>query len=276
MVIHRRRRRCDAEAGGRPCSELALVCHSGGAYPGARHSLDTRPRQIAARSRRSLLFVFGFSGSGREIARVSVSGCAAWAPGLRPTTTSHPRYGLDCFLLSVSRCSARGLEVTIIVVTFGAAARAFPARPWRRPSHRGHRRRARLRRAVERIPRSALAVVVGTLLSAFGTSGAVEGNRNAWPGSDLSIIALAAWYFLASRLLHHVAPSASRTRKSEVNHVAFLAAPRKTRAHSLARPFVTSGTGYHRERLDRCRGVAAIICDLGAAHRGRASWWIPP
>jgi len=73
------------------------------------------------------------------------------------------------------------------------------------------------------------------------------------------------------RLVHHVAPSASRTRKSEVNHVAFLAAPRKTRAHSLApglRDVLVRV--HHRGRLDRCRGGGSrIICDLGAARRGR-------
>jgi len=54
------------------------------------------------------------------------------------------------------------------------------------------------RRAVERIPRSALQLLVGTLLSAFGTFWAVEGLGIAWPGADLFIIALAAWYVLAA------------------------------------------------------------------------------
>ena len=63
-------------------------------------------------------------------------------------------------------------------------------------------------RAVERIPRSALQLLVGTLLSAFGTFWAVEGLGITWPGADLAIIALAAWYILAaaayiSRLRQH-------------------------------------------------------------------------
>jgi uncharacterized membrane protein len=52
------------------------------------------------------------------------------------------------------------------------------------------------RRLVERIPRSALQLLVGTLLSAFGSFWAVEGLGIAWPGGDLAIIALAAWYVL--------------------------------------------------------------------------------
>lgn len=41
-------------------------------------------------------------------------------------------------------------------------------------------------------------IVVGTLLSAFGSFRAVEGLGIAWPGGDLFIIALAAWYVLAA------------------------------------------------------------------------------
>jgi uncharacterized membrane protein len=93
-----------------------------------------------------------------------------------------------------------GLEVTIIVVTFGAAARAFPTAALAAAAAlvviggAG----ALARRAVERIPRSALQLLVGTLLSAFGTFWAVEGLGIAWPGADLAIIALAAWYILAA------------------------------------------------------------------------------
>jgi uncharacterized membrane protein len=51
---------------------------------------------------------------------------------------------------------------------------------------------------VERIPRSALQLLVGILLSAFGSFWATEGLGIAWPGADLFIIALAAWYVLAA------------------------------------------------------------------------------
>ena len=54
------------------------------------------------------------------------------------------------------------------------------------------------RRLVERIPRSALQLLVGILLSAFGSFWATEGLGIAWPGADLIIIALAAWYVLAA------------------------------------------------------------------------------
>jgi uncharacterized membrane protein len=51
---------------------------------------------------------------------------------------------------------------------------------------------------VERIPRSALQLVVGTLLSSFGTFWAVEGLGVAWPGSDAAILGLVGWYLLAA------------------------------------------------------------------------------
>jgi uncharacterized membrane protein len=53
-------------------------------------------------------------------------------------------------------------------------------------------------RVVQRIPRSALQLLVGTLLSSFGTFWAVEGMGIDWPGSDAAILALVAWYALAA------------------------------------------------------------------------------
>src|SRR6266542_506700 len=54
------------------------------------------------------------------------------------------------------------------------------------------------RGAVQRIPRSALQLLVGTLLSSFGTFWAVEGLGVAWPGSDAAILVLVGWYVLAA------------------------------------------------------------------------------
>jgi uncharacterized membrane protein len=51
---------------------------------------------------------------------------------------------------------------------------------------------------VQRIPRSALQLLVGTLLSSFGTFWAVEGLGVAWPGSDAAILVLVGWYALAA------------------------------------------------------------------------------
>jgi uncharacterized membrane protein len=149
----------------------------------------------------SLLFVFGLQWLRKGIRRVSASGLRGM--GARAATDDDiPTHGVDwiAFLLSFRGVVLEGLEVTIIVVTFGAAARAFPTAVLGAAAAlvviggAG----ALARRAVERIPRSVLQLVVGTLLSAFGTFWAVEGLRITWPGGDLSIIALAAWYVLAA------------------------------------------------------------------------------
>src|SRR5712691_5781909 len=158
----------------------------------------------------SLLFVFGLQWLRKGIRRVAASGFRGM--GARNATGDDiPGHGMDwtAWLLAFKGVLLEGLEVTIIVVTFGAAARAFPTAALAAAAAlvvicgAG----ALARRAVERIPRSALQLVVGTLLSAFGTFWAVEGLGIAWPGADLAIIALASWYILAaayiSRLRRH-------------------------------------------------------------------------
>jgi hypothetical protein len=100
-----------------------------------------------------------------------------------------PAHGVDwiAFLLAFRGVVLEGLEVAIIVATFGAAARAFPSAALAAAAAliviggAG----ALARRAVERIPRSALQLLVGTLLSAFGSFWAVEGLGIAWPGVRL-------------------------------------------------------------------------------------------
>jgi uncharacterized membrane protein len=51
---------------------------------------------------------------------------------------------------------------------------------------------------VQRIPRSALQLIVGTLLSSFGTFWSVQGLGIAWPGNDLAIVGLIGWYVLTA------------------------------------------------------------------------------
>jgi uncharacterized membrane protein len=149
----------------------------------------------------SLLLVFGLQWLRKGIRRVAANGLRGM--GARGATDADiPSHGLDwtAWLLSFKGVLLEGLEVAIIAVTFGAAARAFPTAALAAAAAlvviggAG----ALAHRAVERIPRSALQLLVGTLLSAFGTFWAVEGLGVAWPGADLAIITLAAWYALAA------------------------------------------------------------------------------
>ena len=144
----------------------------------------------------SLLFVFGLQWLRKGIRRVAANGLRGM--GARNATDDDiPAHGVDwiAFLLAFRGVVLEGLEVAIIVATFGAAAGAFPSAALAAAAAlviiggAG----ALARRLVERIPRSAL-----QLLSAFGSFWAVEGLGIAWPGADLFVIALVAWYVLAA------------------------------------------------------------------------------
>ena len=60
-------------------------------------------------------------------------------------------------------------------------------------------------RVVARIPRRALQMFVGALLTTFGTFWAGEGLRVGWPGNDLSLLWLGALYVAAALVLVRVA-----------------------------------------------------------------------
>jgi uncharacterized membrane protein len=55
-----------------------------------------------------------------------------------------------------------------------------------------------LKTPVVRIPRSALQLIVGTLLTSFGTFWSLEGLGMTWPQSDLDIVALIVLYAAAA------------------------------------------------------------------------------
>ncbi len=97
-----------------------------------------------------------------------------------------------------------GLEVAVIVVTFGAASSV--ALGWAATGAvlavlavvaLG----LALRRPASRVPENAMKFVVGIMLLSFGTFWAGEGLGIAWWGADLSIVLLAAGYLAVSGLL---------------------------------------------------------------------------
>ena len=149
----------------------------------------------------SLLLVFGLQWLGKGIRRVSANGLrgmgarAASADGI-------PGHGVDwtAFVLSFKGVLLEGLEIALIVISFGATAQAFPTAILGAAAALVVIAGAGLlaRGVVERIPRSALQLLVGTLLSSFGTFWAVEGLGVAWPGGDGAILALVGWYVLAA------------------------------------------------------------------------------
>jgi uncharacterized membrane protein len=151
----------------------------------------------------ALLLVFGLNWLRKGIRRVA-------AQGLRGTTIGAPtdeeedvpegRPDWTGFVLSFKGVLLEGLEVAFIVVTFGstsnqlgvaaiggiAAVVAVGALG------------LAIQPAVRRIPRSVLQLVVGLLLTTFGTFWAAEGLGVSWPGSDAAILGLLVLYVLTA------------------------------------------------------------------------------
>jgi uncharacterized membrane protein len=168
----------------------------------------------------SLLLVFGLQWLGKGIRRVSANGLR----GMGERTASAagvPAHGVDwtAFVLSFKGVLLEGLEVAFIVVSFGLTAQALGTAMLGAVAAFVVVAGAGLLAVgwVERIPRSALQLVVGTLLSSFGTFWATQGLGVAWPGEDAAILGLVCWYGLAAT--GHVALGRRRVHRPEVQEV---------------------------------------------------------
>jgi uncharacterized membrane protein len=148
-----------------------------------------------------LLVVFGLNWLRKGLRRVSTYGLRGRPLGaVEVDETELGRGGVDWtgFVLSFKGVLLEGLEVAFIVVTFGVT---------------GHQLGVAaiggvaavvvvggiglaIQPAVRRIPRSVLQLVVGLLLTTFGTFWAVEGVGIDWPGTDLAIVGLLVFYSL--------------------------------------------------------------------------------
>jgi uncharacterized membrane protein len=118
------------------------------------------------------------------------------------STDPVPTGGMDwtAFTVSFKGVLLEGLEVVFIVITFGVNARDLT------PALSGAVAAAVLvtgaavviHRPLSRVPENTLKFVVGTMLTAFGTFWAAEGVGMEWPGQDLAIVILIAFYGLSS------------------------------------------------------------------------------
>ena len=149
----------------------------------------------------TLLVLFGLQWYRKGIARVAARGLA----GVGEEAVQDddiPAAGVDwvAFVLSFKGVLLEGLEITLIVVSFGLAAGRLGL------SIAGAAAAVvvigafgfALKDLVTRIPRSLLQLVVGTLLTSFGTFWSLEGLGVTWPQSDVDILALLAVYALAA------------------------------------------------------------------------------
>jgi uncharacterized membrane protein len=149
----------------------------------------------------SLLLVFGLQWLRKGIRRVAANGLTGmgdWSA----SAEGIPAQGVDwtAFTLAFKGVLLEGLEVAFIVVSFGLTAEALPSAVVGAAAAFVVIGAAGVltRGLVQRIPRSALQLLVGTLLSAFGTFWSVEGLGLTWPGDEIAILALAGWYAAAA------------------------------------------------------------------------------
>jgi uncharacterized membrane protein len=156
----------------------------------------------------ALLLVFGLQWLRKGVLRVALQG---WTVGqgkehvddddLRPG-----QFDWTGFLLSFKGVSLEGLEVAVIVIAFGGASGALgsavigAAAAVILLAAIG----AATFRLVARIPRRALQLFVGALLSAFGTFWAGQGVGVIWPGGELSLLCLAGVYAATGGVLLHL------------------------------------------------------------------------
>jgi uncharacterized membrane protein len=156
----------------------------------------------------SLLLVFGLQWLRKGVLRIAAGG---WAVGqgeehvddgdLRPG-----RFDWTGFVLAFKGVSLEGLEVAVIVVAVGGAAGALGSATVGAAAAVvvlaavG----AATYRLVARIPRRALQLFVGALLSAFGTFWAAGGVGVGWPGGDAALLWLAVLYAATGVVLVHV------------------------------------------------------------------------
>ena len=148
----------------------------------------------------SLLLVFGLQWFRKGIMRVAARGLAGIG-GSDPHADEAELWkgpGLDwtAWFLAFKGVVLEGLEVAIIVVSFGAGANQLGVAVIGGVGAIvvvGGIGLA-LHRSVRRIPRSLLQLIVGVLLTTFGTFWALEGLGVEWPGSDASIPGLLVLY----------------------------------------------------------------------------------
>jgi uncharacterized membrane protein len=112
------------------------------------------------------------------------------------------RHGIDwyAFTLAFKGVFLEGLEVAVIVVTFGAAHNAYPLAIVSAlaavivVASVG----VIVHQPLSRVPENTMKFAVGIMLTTFGTFWGAEGAGANWPGSDLAILPLLGLYMLVS------------------------------------------------------------------------------
>jgi len=150
----------------------------------------------------ALLLVFGLQWLRKGVLRVARDGWGVGhtAPDVDSPDSGERGFDWTGFVLSFKGVSLEGLEVAVIVVAFGAAAGAVGSAVVGAAAAiivlgaLG----GLTYRLVARIPRRALQLFVGAMLTTFGTFWAGESLGVAWPGDQSALLALGAVYVVAA------------------------------------------------------------------------------
>jgi uncharacterized membrane protein len=145
----------------------------------------------------ALLLIFGLQWFRKGVMRVAARGLAGVAVHDGDEARRAHR-GMDwtAFVLAFKGVLLEGLEVAFIVVSFGANAHQLGL------AVVGGAGAVvvvggiglSVHRAVSRIPRSLLQLIVGVMLTTFGTFWSLEGLGVSWPAGDATIAGLLAFY----------------------------------------------------------------------------------
>jgi uncharacterized membrane protein len=147
----------------------------------------------------SLLLIFGLQWYRKGIRRVAARGFA----GIKDEHFDEAEWhepGMDwtAFVLAFKGVALEGLEIAFIVVSFGANTNHYDVAVIGAVAAVviiggiG----ASIHPLVRRIPRSVLQLVVGIMLTSFGSFWALEGLGVNWPGNDAAILGLIVVYLV--------------------------------------------------------------------------------
>jgi uncharacterized membrane protein len=153
----------------------------------------------------ALLLVFGLQWLRKAVRRVAAKGFRGDHEEDFEAGGGESRFGLDwtAFVLSFKGVLLEGLEIAFIVVTFGSASKHIwvgavgGASALVLIAGLG----LAFHRSLRTIPRSVLILVVGLLLTTFGTFWSAEGVHVHWPGGELALPVLLGFYSAIAALL---------------------------------------------------------------------------
>jgi uncharacterized membrane protein len=172
---------------------LAVVVAAGGV---ALRAIPVGPLRLVVGA---LLLTFGLQWFRKGVMRVALRGFAGIGGEVHedeaPEWTG-PGIDWTAFVLAFKGVTLEGLEIAILVVAFGAGANQLGAATIGAAAALVLFGVAGLllRGSVQRVPRSVLQLIVGVMLTTFGTFWSLEGIGVNWPGNDAAILGLLAFY----------------------------------------------------------------------------------